>query len=443
MSGLGVGLGHDSGQANSTTSGGISGIAGNTAVRTGDQETGIAPIFDSARVQREITAQVTITQTFTRQFGLVAAQVVTGWLSTMGATTETPSVANPTPAADRLVRSDQDIRAGLTALQNDSSLDVNARLFFQDFSAIYTGDGYLQGLVHNATADPAGYQQSVTPPSDSLLSDDDRSGYVSAGLYSAATAGAAQTAGAAAASLAGGVSRSGVTYDPVTDTFTSASGGSVTGAVIRALSGLGGAVDAATSAFIKGLRTSNPTAAAALTLFSSVVTNLLPSSTGNQTTLPTYGLGNTGNQSALPAYDPSTTVSPQTTPPNGAIVDGSLIPSPLASGITTTPAANPIASNLVMSETYDPTPKHAAGGWGTPMDLSDADAQQLLNTSTPIGKQRYGYTGGQLYEFQPDNAGAWHGYSIPGNEAPPSWLRSLRDNGTITNSQYGRMVRGK
>lgn len=62
--GTGVGLGNDSGQAASTTRSGISGIAGDQALRTGDKETGIAPIFDADRVQREVSAQTQITQTF-------------------------------------------------------------------------------------------------------------------------------------------------------------------------------------------------------------------------------------------------------------------------------------------------------------------------------------------------------------------------------------------
>ena len=66
-SGSGAGMGKDSGDASSTTQAGISGIAGNTAVRTGDAETGIAKIFDADKVQREINAQVQITQAFSQQ----------------------------------------------------------------------------------------------------------------------------------------------------------------------------------------------------------------------------------------------------------------------------------------------------------------------------------------------------------------------------------------
>jgi filamentous hemagglutinin len=62
--GTSAGLGKDSGSAESVTRSGISGIAGNTEVRTGDAATGIKPIFDAEKVQKEIDAQVLITQRF-------------------------------------------------------------------------------------------------------------------------------------------------------------------------------------------------------------------------------------------------------------------------------------------------------------------------------------------------------------------------------------------
>lgn len=70
--GTGVGYGKDSGSAASTTPAGISGIAGNQSVRTGDAETGIAKIFDADKVQKEIEAQTKITQ----QFGQLASKAV-------------------------------------------------------------------------------------------------------------------------------------------------------------------------------------------------------------------------------------------------------------------------------------------------------------------------------------------------------------------------------
>ena len=68
----GAGVGNKSGNASITSSAGISGIAGNTAVRTGDAETGLRPIFDAEKVQKDINAQVAITQTFTKESGKAA-----------------------------------------------------------------------------------------------------------------------------------------------------------------------------------------------------------------------------------------------------------------------------------------------------------------------------------------------------------------------------------
>ncbi|MES2533705.1 MAG: hypothetical protein V4636_21850, partial [Pseudomonadota bacterium] len=99
---------------------------------------------------------------------------------------------------------------------------------------------------------------------------------------------------------------------------------------------------------------------------------------------------------------------------------------------------------LALSEnSYEPSPKHAEGGWGTPMDLPSEIAQRVLDASVLAGRQRYGYYEGRLYEFQDDNAGGWHGYPIPGNEAPVSILRGLRDNGVISNFEYNQMIKGK
>jgi hypothetical protein len=63
----GVGLGSDKGSAQSTTTASISGVAGNTAARTGDKSTSIAPIFNKDQVQKEVAAQVAITSEFGKQ----------------------------------------------------------------------------------------------------------------------------------------------------------------------------------------------------------------------------------------------------------------------------------------------------------------------------------------------------------------------------------------
>lgn len=74
--GTAVGLGNDGDSAASVTRSGISGIAGDKAMRTGDAETGIAKIFDVDKVHKEITAQTAITQEFSwRASSAVSAYV--------------------------------------------------------------------------------------------------------------------------------------------------------------------------------------------------------------------------------------------------------------------------------------------------------------------------------------------------------------------------------
>lgn len=63
----GVGMGSDSGSAQSTSKAGISGVAGNAAVRTGDAPTGLKPIFDKEQVRQEVAAQVAITGEFSKR----------------------------------------------------------------------------------------------------------------------------------------------------------------------------------------------------------------------------------------------------------------------------------------------------------------------------------------------------------------------------------------
>jgi hypothetical protein len=62
----GAGLGKDSGSS-STTTAGISGVAGDTGKRTGDNAQGLAKIFDADKVRQEIQAQTQITQEFAKQ----------------------------------------------------------------------------------------------------------------------------------------------------------------------------------------------------------------------------------------------------------------------------------------------------------------------------------------------------------------------------------------
>ena len=63
----GAGMGKDSGSTSSTTTAGISGIAGDTGKRTGDNAQGIGKIFDADKVRQDIQAQTKITQEFAKQ----------------------------------------------------------------------------------------------------------------------------------------------------------------------------------------------------------------------------------------------------------------------------------------------------------------------------------------------------------------------------------------
>ena len=79
-----AGFGKDSGSAASVTKSGVSGIAGNKDVRTGDAETGIAKIFDKDKVQKEVNAQMQITQAFGSQASKVVGDYATSKLKEAG-----------------------------------------------------------------------------------------------------------------------------------------------------------------------------------------------------------------------------------------------------------------------------------------------------------------------------------------------------------------------
>jgi hypothetical protein len=76
---------------------------------------------------------------------------------------------------------------------------------------------------------------------------------------------------------------------------------------------------------------------------------------------------------------------------------------------------------------YEASPRHRQQGErgkkGTLMDLSDIEAQEVLDESYINnwfeGKKFYGYKNGKFYEFQKtDNAGTYHGYPVKRDEVP-------------------------
>ncbi len=103
--GTGVGFGHDSDSTTSVTRAGISGIAGDQAVRSGDASSGVAKIFDAQRVQQEVNAQSQVML----QFSTLAPKAVGDYAAQRAASLAKQAAAEP----------DEQRRAALLAEQAD------------------------------------------------------------------------------------------------------------------------------------------------------------------------------------------------------------------------------------------------------------------------------------------------------------------------------------
>jgi filamentous hemagglutinin len=193
-----AGIGEDSGSASSTSQAAISGIAGNTEARTGDAESGIAPIFDQNRVQKEIDAQIRITAEFGKQASKAIGDYATKQLEEAGklrdqATAET----NPDRRAQLNAQADQ--------LQADWGDNGTLRLLAHTVVGGLTGGGAgAAGASAGTLAAPA--------VADALT----QAG-IDGALASTLTALASTVAGAAA----GGVSGSATAFNEVANNFLS------------------------------------------------------------------------------------------------------------------------------------------------------------------------------------------------------------------------------
>lgn len=99
----------------------------------------------------------------------------------------------------------------------------------------------------------------------------------------------------------------------------------------------------------------------------------------------------------------------------------------------------------IPKRTYKLTEKHKDSGWGTTMDLSDEEGQELLETAIEIKDKsavyNYSPTRRKVYEFRPDNLESpaeYHGYPIPGAESVQA-LRVLRREDIIDEAEYERL----
>jgi filamentous hemagglutinin len=100
----GVGFGSDSGNAASTSTAGISGVAGNTAARTGDASTSLKTIFDADKVKKEIEAQVTITQEFGKQAGKAITDYTNGQRKTLQEQAKNASTPEDKAKAEQAIK---------------------------------------------------------------------------------------------------------------------------------------------------------------------------------------------------------------------------------------------------------------------------------------------------------------------------------------------------
>ncbi|WP_434985191.1 hemagglutinin repeat-containing protein [Vreelandella zhaodongensis] len=195
----GIGTGRDDGNANSTTQSAISGLAGNQDARTGDAESGIAPIFDADRVKRDVQAQATITQ----EFGSRASKLVGDIAQAKVEEAQLKRLqAQQAQAAGDSARADQ-LNAQADQLQSDWGENGTQRL------AAHTAIGALTGGTQGATGAAVGTLSA--PAVANALKD--------AGLDDTLTDGLTALASTAAGAATGGTQGGAAAFNEVVNNY--------------------------------------------------------------------------------------------------------------------------------------------------------------------------------------------------------------------------------
>jgi filamentous hemagglutinin len=135
------GSGSDSGNTHSTTTAGITGIAGDKTKRTGDQEQGIQRIFNQQAVEAEVKAQIQITQAFSQQ---AAKAVGTYANQQLKSATQKRAEAKRLREAGNYQQADQ-LQAEADRLEQDWEEGGNKRVALHTLTGGLTGN--LQGAL--------------------------------------------------------------------------------------------------------------------------------------------------------------------------------------------------------------------------------------------------------------------------------------------------------
>ncbi|WP_368855047.1 hypothetical protein [Pantoea sp. 18069] len=186
----GMGIGHKSSNATSTTYSGISGIAGKADIRTGDSETGVMNSFDAQKVREDVDAQVEIT----KQAGKNLSRTIGDYgqekkEEAVDLLTQAEAIKESNPELS------EELQHNAIQIEKDWGDNGNWRIGLHAIAGGLTGGigGALGGAVGSATA----------PQVAAMLDDADIQGPLADTLVAAASTVAATTVGGTAGVAAG------------------------------------------------------------------------------------------------------------------------------------------------------------------------------------------------------------------------------------------------